>query len=173
MRGDDFTKLPLCTICVKSGLLCPRCQRLVERGDYDDIDIEIMKILLELEESKFTILKDVVYYKSYKADNMYVIVLSGNKLSPYMLGKIAKKLSEKLEGKVRIIEKTGSLRRMASQLLLPANVLGVNILWLPDGSWQSIVRVSKSDSKALPAEKEVLEEILTKLSGMEVRIRFE
>jgi len=158
---------------VKSGVLCPRCQKLIERGDYNETDIEVMKTLLELEESKFSVLRDVIYHKSYKADNMYVIVLSGNKLTPFILSKIAKKLSEKLEGKVRIIERTSSLRKMASQLLIPANVLGVNILWLPDGSWQSIVRVSRSDFKTLPAEKELLEEILTKLSGMEVRIRFE
>lgn len=164
----------MCTICVKSGILCPRCQSLVDRGDYDEVDIQAQRALMEIEETiKLPQLKELIYHKSYRINNLYVIIISGNKLSPFILGKIAKKLSEKLKGKVRIVEKTGSLKKMAAQLLIPANVLGVNILWLPDGSWQSIVRVSRSDVKALPSKKELLEEVLSKISGIEVRIRFE
>jgi len=164
----------MCTVCVKSGILCPRCQSLVDRGEYDEVDMEVQKALLELEEkTHWPQLKDLVYHKSYKTNNLYIIVVSGSHLPPYFIAKFARKISEKLKSKVRIVEKTSSLKKMAAQLLVPANVLGVNILWLPDGSWQSIVRVPKKDSRLLPAKKENLEEILTKLSEMVVKIRFE
>ena len=170
-------RTPLCHICIKSGILCPRCQELVDSGEYDELDIDVMKTLLELEEEAFQELKDMNYHKSYLVENLLVIQLSGKSLSPYRLTKIARQVAEKLKDKynvkVRIIEKTGELRKMASQLLSPARILGVNTLWFPDGSFESIIRVSKLDERLLPARKEVIEEILSKILNATVKVRFE
>lgn len=170
-------RTPLCHICIKSGIFCPRCQELVDSGEYDELDIDVMKTLLELEEEVFQELKDMNYHKSYLVENLLVVQLSGKSLSPYRLTKIARHVAEKLKDKynvrVRIIEKTGELRKMASQLLSPARILGVNTLWLPDGSFESIIRVSKLDERLLPARKEVIEEVLSRILNATVKVRFE
>ena len=170
-------KTPLCHICIKSGILCPRCQGLVDSGEYDEVDIDVMKALLELEEKTFQDLKDMSYHKSYLVEDLLVVQLSGKSLSPYQLSRLAKQIAEKLKDKynvkVRVIEKTGELRKMAAQLLAPARILGVNTLWLPDGSFESIIRISRYDEKILPARKEVIEEVLSKILNATVKVRFE
>jgi len=100
-------------------------------------------------------------------------MISGQKLTPYMLSRLSKALSEKLKTKVRIVEKSSNLKVLAGQLLMPIRILGVNMLWLPDGSWESIVRIPKYEAKMLPAKKEVIEKLLSKLAGLPVKIRFE
>lgn len=164
-------KLPLCQIDIKSGFLCPRCQSLVDKGEYDEWDLKVMKALLELEESKMSMLKEYTYYKSIASNGLLVVIISGPKTSPYIFARIGKALSEKLKIKVRVVEKTSSLKQFAGQLLAPAQVVGVNMLWLPDGSWEGIVLVSRHDVKALPVRTEVLEEVLTKINGFPVKIR--
>jgi len=146
----------------------------VEKGEYNETDIKIMRVLLELEEKNFGELKEMTYHKSFQEDDLIVIIISSTKkISPYFINRLSRTLSDKLKAKVRVVEKTGSLKRLAGQLLAPARVLGVNMLWLPDGSWQSIVRVSKYDARVLPSSKEILERLLRKISNVEVKIRIE
>ena len=166
-------KFPLCYICIKSGILCPRCQELIDRGEYDDLDLKIMKALLNLE-SKFPELKNVEYHKTLKIDNLVIVMLSNiSRNIPW--GKLSRALAESLEcnAKFRFVEKTSDFKKIASQLLTPVRVLGVNILWLPDGSQQNIVRISKSEVRFLPADLNTLEQALRMICNTEVRIRVE
>ena len=87
--------------------------------------------------------------------------------------KIARILQEKLNMKVRVLEKTNNIKSSAVQLLSPARVLGVNTVWMPDGSVQYVIRVSRTERKLLPAEAQVLESALTKIHSTPVRIRVE
>jgi transcription antitermination factor NusA-like protein len=87
--------------------------------------------------------------------------------------KIAKVLQEKLGMKVRIIEKTSNIKSSAVQLLSPARVLGVNTVWLPDGSVQYVIRVSRTERRLLPADALVLESALSKIHDTRVKIRVE
>jgi predicted nucleic acid-binding Zn-ribbon protein len=42
-------RIPLDTICVKTGILCPSCQRKVDEGEVQEFEVEILRNLLELE----------------------------------------------------------------------------------------------------------------------------
>jgi hypothetical protein len=55
----------------------------------------------------------------------------------------------------------------------PAALLGINTLWLPDGSLEKKVRIRLDDSKKLPADIRVLEEAVRSLTGERIRIVFE
>ncbi len=167
-------KIPLDYVCVKSGLLCNRCQSLVDSGVVEPFEIEIMKILIELEEKEFKELRDVEYHKAYKLDDLIVLVISSPQyISQSKLIKLAKVLQERLKSKVRILEKSNNIKNTAIQLLSPARVLGVNTIWLPDGSVQYVVRISKSEKRFLPADTSVLETVLEKLHSTAVKIRVE
>ncbi|TRM76046.1 transcription elongation factor NusA [Sulfolobus sp. A20-N-F6] len=167
-------KIPLDQVCVRSGLLCNRCQGLVDEGEVLDYEIEIMKMLLELEETQFKELRECVYHKAYKVDNLLILlVTSSPEMTQQKWIKIAKILQDKLNIKVRVLEKTNSIKNSAIQLLSPARVLGVNTVWMPDGSVQYVIRVSKSERKLLPAEAQLLESALTKIHSTPVRIRVE
>ena len=169
-------KIPLDYICVRTGVLCPRCRRLVESGAVKDYEINVMKYLLELEDKpEFRFLKDSKYIRSFKIDNMLILLLEiPGSIQSRVLARLSRVLFEKLKIKVRVINKArGNLRDIASQLMYPARVIGVNTLWLPDGTIEHIVRVPKSDRRYLPLDMMTLENVLSQITGVNVKIRVE
>lgn len=169
---SKIVKIPLDYICVKTGILCPRCQRLVDTGKVSREEIPIMKALIELEEDKeFKQLKDLQYEKAISSKDLVVIIVKSGDADPLFLKKTAKALSESLGKRVQIVEQSKDLKRLASELLSPVRINGVNTVWLPDGSTEYIVRISRFDLKSLPSKIDVLEEILSKIIGAPARIR--
>ncbi|BCU68300.1 transcription elongation factor NusA [Sulfolobales archaeon HS-7] len=166
-------KLPLDYVCINSGLLCDRCQSLVDEGQIDDFEIEVMKSLIEIE-GEVRELKDSTYNKSLQVNNLIIVVVtSGPDMTQQKWVKVAKMLHEKLGKKVRIIENTNNIKQGVIQVMFPARVLGVNTVWLPDGSVQHIVRITKEDKKVLPASDSELETLLSKLYSTQIKIRAE
>ncbi|MCC6022306.1 MAG: transcription elongation factor [Desulfurococcaceae archaeon] len=170
-------RIPLDHICVRSGVLCPRCQGLVDSRVVEPYEVDVMRVLLDLEDKpEFKFLKDAVYHKTLKLADLLVITiqLPDSLTNQRLINKLDKQLSEVLGIKVRVIDKSvNNIRSIAFQLVTPARISGINTLWLPDGSVQYIVRIPKSDSRYLPASKEVIEEVLSTLVGSSVRIRTE
>jgi RNA-binding protein YhbY len=158
-------------------VLCPRCQGLVDSRVVEPYEVDVMRVLLDLEDKpEFKFLKDAVYHKTLKLADLLVITiqLPDSLTNQRLINKLDKQLSEVLGIKVRVIDKSvNNIRSIAFQLVTPARISGINTLWLPDGSVQYIVRIPKSDSRYLPASKEVIEEVLSTLVGSSVRIRTE
>ncbi|RLG84008.1 MAG: transcription elongation factor [Thermoprotei archaeon] len=165
-------KYPLDRICIKSGILCPRCQRLVDSGIVDRYEIPIMKELIDLEERVFKELRKGNYKKAYQSGDLIVIVVEGIS-DPKALDRAGKELSHRLNAKVKIVERTGDTRRLVEQVVYPATLLGVNSLWLPDGSEQIIIRIYRRDQRFISGKKRHYEDILGQILGKPVRIRLE
>jgi transcription antitermination factor NusA-like protein len=166
-------KIPLDTICVRSGVLCPRCRKLIDNGFYTLREVEIMKNLLELEEhdpnSKF--LKDSTYVKSYETNSMILIVLEmGNDVPQAALVKLGRILSTKMNTKIRVIKKSDP-KNIIVQVVAPARVQGINSVWTPDGDVQHIIRISKYDARLLPAGVNELEHLLSMIFNENYKIK--
>jgi len=170
-------KIPLDHICVRTGVLCPRCRRLVSSGEVKEFEVDVMRALLELEtRSDFKFLRDAEYIKSVILGRTLILLIrvKGGAIHPRHLIRLGRALSEKLGKRVKIVNTAqGSLREIASQLMYPARVIGVNTLWLPDGTVEHIVRIPKSDRRYLPPDTLALENILSQITGMNVKIRME
>ena len=164
-------KYPLDKICVKSGILCPTCQRKVDTGIVDKNEIPIMKALMELED-KLKELRRGEYIKSYDLNGL-VIVLIRDHWEKEEIEKISKELSNALRRRTKVVIYTSDKKYLVEQILYPATLLGMNTLWLPDGTEQIIVRVSRRDQRFIGGRKRLLEKLLTDLLGKNVRIRFE
>ena len=167
-------KTPLCTFCLKSGILCPKCQEKVEKGEVSELDIQIAKELLELE-TRFPTLKDAELKKCVEIGPLVIILVGEKDVSSVIgpSGKIVKLLSKKLNKKIRIVGESTDIRKSIQDLLAPAEVLGVNIVWLPDGSYEKKIRVRRSDAKKLPTNIETLEEAIRCLLNERFRIVME
>ncbi|MCS7386941.1 MAG: transcription elongation factor NusA [archaeon GB-1867-005] len=163
-------KLPICLVCIKSGILCPSCQEKLDRGEITSLDIEIGKHFLELE-NRFPALKDATFFKAVDTEKMLIVLVKsdGRSLRP-LWNRISRVLTSKIGKPVRIIEKTASIRQIAEQVLAPARVLGVNIVWLPDGSRENYIRVLKSDLRRLSIGKEQAERVISEFTKETVRI---
>ncbi len=164
-------RIPLDQICVKTGVLCPRCQALIDEGVYEPFEVDLMRTLLDLEK-EIKELSSATYEKAYQIDNLVVLVLKWPDYDPELLRRLRQALQRKLERKkVRVVVSNAEPKEMAAMLLLPVTVKGVNIVWMPDGSQKYVVRVSQREMRKLPAPKEQLEKILSKLFDSEVVIR--
>ena len=165
-------RIPLDTICVKTGILCPSCQRKVDEGQVKPFEVDVMRALLELE-NEIKELRNASYVKSYVLNNNLIVILKLDHWSPELLRKIRQALSRKLNRRVRVVAKVSEPRELAAQLLFPLSVKGVNVVWLPDGTQKYVVRVDRRGARRLPIPKEEAEKILSDILNAPIEIRFE
>lgn len=133
-----------------------------------------MKTLLDLEEEPGNrILRDAKYIRSLWLDGLLVIVLSMPRSSPSELRRLSRSIGQALNTRVQVVAYTRDVRMMAAQLATPAQVLGVNMVWLPDGSTQYVVRISRQDQRLLPARPSLIEKALNEILQVPVRVRLE
>ncbi len=164
-------KYPLDKICVKSGILCPTCQRKVDTGIVGEYEIPIMKALMELEDEMKELRKGE-YVKAYDLGDTVIVVVKGID-DPMEREKISKRLSSKLRKKAKIVNYTPDKKQLVEQIISPATLLGLNTLWLPDGSEQVIIRIPRREQRFIRNKQKKLEELLEKILGKPVKFRFE
>lgn len=145
----------------------------MDSGELEPWEVDIMKRLLDLEERGLKELRGLAYVRSVRYGGLLVVVLRGGQLTDSLTKRLAKELSEELSTRVKVLEYSADVRRLATQLLYPARVLGVNIVWLPDGTQLYSVRIPRSDERLFPVEREGVEEILSRLTGHNVVVRLE
>jgi len=162
-------KYPLDRICVKSNTFCASCKRKIESGIVEDVDVDVIRALIELED-KMSELREGEYVKSYRVDNN-VIVLLRNNWDRTQLAKIAKALGSKLGVNVKVIPYTRDHRVLIENILSPVRVLSVNISWTPDGAEQLNVMIHIRDKGKISDVKN-WESILSKIMQRNVRLVF-
>jgi len=87
-------------------------------------------------------------------------------------GKTIRELGEHLQKNVRATEDGADLRKLAQDILTPAQVRGVNVLY-SGGEEMYRVRVPLNDSKRLPASVETIQNLLTTLTNKSIKLVFE
>jgi len=127
---------------------------------------------LEMEDKGEAWLKNSEYVKAYMFDGFLVILLRIRNAYGFSLNRAAKEIGKRIGARfVKIIDYRGrDLRYLAQQLLSPAKVHGVNIVYMPDGSTMYTIRVSRRDLHRLQVDKELLEKALSKIYGEKVSI---
>lgn len=165
-------KYPLDKICVKSGVLCPSCQRKVESGLVNEDDIEVMRSLMDIEEGLKFLSRKGEYVRSIRGTDSTIIVLRGD-FEVGELQELERALSEKLDTRVKVVIETGDAKKLVEQIIAPASLLGLNKVWLPTGAEIVNVRVPKRDMRYLGRKVGDYETILSKMLGVETRIVFE
>lgn len=162
--------IPVCHFCLKSGFLCQSCSDKLKKGEVTQLDLEVIKSLLELE-SRFPQLRNCSFHKAVEvSDLIFVFVDCKKKVPRSVWRKISKTVSEERKKAIRIVEKTSSLKAFLTQVLFPARIASINTIWLPDGSWESSVAVPAADFKRLPADPKVLETLIRDVISEKVTI---
>ncbi|MEM4035785.1 MAG: transcription elongation factor NusA [Fervidicoccaceae archaeon] len=137
-------------------------------------DLRIMKLLIELEsDGAFASLRDAELVRTIWSEDLVVVVVRATSASFSDLAKLSRKLGEALGKKVRVVESTRDFKKVFAETLSPVPVVGVNLLWLPDGTVQYIVRISRGDERLLPASRRSLEEVLSEIVRGQVQIKAE
>jgi transcription antitermination factor NusA-like protein len=166
-------KGPFCNFCLQTGILCGKCQSLIDSGELTNVDITVAIELNKLEQ-RYNELKDITFFRAVEVGSL-IVVLVGESDLPVILahrGKIIKELEKNLRKKIRVLETSSSTGKMVEDLLAPAEIAGINTIWLPDGTKVKKVRVRGQHGK-LPASVDTLEDVVQKLTDEPIRIVFE
>ena len=163
-----MVKIPFCEFCVKTRVLCQKCQSLIDSGRYSWLDVEVSEALLKV--GRKINLADVEYVKSYEVDDFIVILMKNTKKIPRgAFMQLEKELSSILGKTVRVVEH-GSINEVIAQLVSPAKLLTISTSWLPDGTTETVVKIPSRELRRLPIKPEKLQAVISQISGTNVKV---
>jgi len=167
-------KSPICDICLKSGILCPGCQEKVNKGEITELEAEISLRLYNLLD-KYKMPQELTFHKAIETDDTVILVVGENQIGTIIGkgGKIVKSLQKELNKKIRVIENTDDIKKIAQDLIHPARIMGINILYLPDGGTKKKLRIPVEDEKKLPIDTSIVEDIILRMTGESVNVVIE
>lgn len=166
-------KTELCNFCLKSGILCSKCQGKLKSGKVSEVDFKVARLLLSLEE-KYPSLQDVCFHKAVESDRVLAILVNKGDV-PRLLshgGKIVRALGEKTGKTIRVLENGVTERKFLEDLFVPLSILTINTIWLPDGTTETRVILKRGGRKRLPINVESSRDIAQKVRGMTLRVEF-
>jgi len=169
-----MVKTILDAFCVKSGILCRRCEEKLEKGQITELDLKVIQRMVELEK-EHPVLQDVTYHRSVEADGMMAVLVDRRDV-PKLLGggaKVVKDLGETFGKRVKLISYGGDDREFLEDLFSPLSILTINTIWIPDGSTETKVILTGRQPRKMPVDLDTVKLIANELKGMTLRVEFE
>lgn len=169
-----MVKTILDAFCVKSGILCRRCEEKLEKGQITELDLKVIQRIVELEKDH-PVLQDVTFHRAVEADGV-LAVLVDKKDMPRLLGggaKIVKDLGETFGKRIKLISYGGDDREFLEDLFSPLSILTINTVWIPDGSTETKVILTGRQPRNMPVDLDKVRKIAQELKGMTLRTEFE
>jgi transcription antitermination factor NusA-like protein len=169
-----MVKTILDAFCVKSGILCRRCEEKLAKGQITALDLKVIQKMVELEKAN-PVLEDVTYHRAVEADDMMAILVDKRDL-PRLLGggaRVVRDLGETFGKRVKLISYGGDDREFLEDLFSPLSILTINTIWIPDGSTETKVILTGREPRNMPIDPETVRKIAEEVRGMTLRIEFE
>jgi len=160
----------ICGVCLKSkDILCEACSNKIAQGRIKKIEVSAQQALHDLKSTEHA-LADVELLEVMEVDGVVLLVVAEGKgrrlIGPG--GKHAKKIADDLKRKVRIIEKGGDEKKTVQSVIAPVQLLGINIVYTPNGGEKLKVRIPSL--KRLPMKKEEAEKTIFLLLNKQTEI---
>ena len=165
-------RLPVCNFDLESDMLCTNCQARLDRGELTHFDIEFSKWMLE-KEKEYPGLVDLALQRAARAGDRLILVVKKRGKS-LILGEeaLVNEMTEQF-GEPIIVEGPTKLRKVVREFIHPANEIGVNSLYLPDGSKESIVMLSGKDRERIAYTTDELRFIVSAVMGESVLFEYQ
>jgi len=157
--------LPICDVCLQSGILCQGCENKLKSGEVTQLELDIAKVLYNLGDGK------IGFKKTIDMGDVVIIVTEKNEVGKLIGkgGKIVRAISKEIGKKVRVVGSETDLKSVATDLLAPARISGINIVYGVDGEKYKI-RVMREDARRIPGKLDTLNEIIMMLTGEKTTI---
>ncbi len=167
------TKAPVCDVCLKSNVLCQDCERKLAEGKISQLDVEASRILYKLAQ-KHHGLGEISFKRALREGGLTILAIVQDKVSPTIEqeGRLAQEVSKHLKTKIRVVKENANVRELAREILMPARVKGINVLFKRRGE-EYRVRITRADLMLLPASIDVLQALLTKITNKKIKLVFE
>lgn len=165
-------RLPVCNFDLESDMLCTNCQARLDRGELKHFDIEFSKWMLEREKI-YPSLVDLTLQRAAKVgDRLILVVKKKGKSLILSEESLVNEMTEQY-GEPMIVEGPIKLRKVVREFIQPANEVGVNSLYLPDGSKESIVMLRGEDRERISYTTDELRLIVSAVMGESVLFEYQ
>ncbi|MEM2102112.1 MAG: hypothetical protein QXM22_01195 [Candidatus Bathyarchaeia archaeon] len=166
-------KSELCKFCLKSGILCSKCQTKLKTGKISDTDLKIAKLLLSLEE-KYPQIQEIYFHRAIETDSTLAIIVGPGDIARLLSagGKIMREISDQTGRKIRLLEHGTDTRKFLEDLFAPFSIMTINTIWLPDGTTETRVILQHKGRKPPQIDTKAFKEIAKKVRNITLRIEF-
>jgi transcription antitermination factor NusA-like protein len=158
---------------LKSGILCSKCRKRLEKGEVSQTDLEISRLIMSLEE-EYPPLQEIFFHRAIEADGVLAIVVGKGDVAKILSygGKIIKILGNKMKKTIRIIEQNSDERKFLEDLFAPIDIITINKIWLPDGTMETRVILKGRGRRRSSINTNAMKEISRKVFGTILRVEF-
>ncbi|MCW3992045.1 MAG: hypothetical protein NWE79_05005 [Candidatus Bathyarchaeota archaeon] len=164
----------LCEFCLKSGMLCSKCQEKIRSGAVTDLYMRVAQFLLDIE-GHYPLLQKTRLEKVVRAGGFIVLVVGRGdrrRLTGYG-GKLTREVGDEFKRRVLVIEEGVGDRRFLEDLFANQQIVTINIIWLPDGSTETRVVLRRRRSQRLSKKRmRALQEIAKRVRNMNLRVDY-
>jgi transcription antitermination factor NusA-like protein len=165
-------RLPVCNFDLESDMLCTSCQAKLDRGEITSFDIEFSKWLLEREKDHPNI-ENLTLQRATRIEGRLILVVKKKGKDLFLAEEaLVNELTEKF-GEVMVVEGPPKLRRVVREFIHPASEVGVNSLYLPDGSKENIVMLREEDRERIQYSNADLRMIVSGIMGESVLFEYQ
>lgn len=165
-------RLPVCNFDLESDMLCTNCQARLDRGELTHFEIEFSKWMLE-REKEYPNLADLTLQRAARVGDRLILVVK-KRGKALILGEeaLVNEMTEQF-GEPLVVEGPTKLRKVVREFIHPANEVGVNSLYLPDGSKESIVMLRSEDRERISYTTDELRLIVSAVMGESVLFEYQ
>ncbi len=164
----------LCEFCLKSGMLCSKCQEKVSSGEVNDHYIKVARYLLE-NENKFPDLQKARLNRVFEVGGYLVLVVGRgdrNKFSD-QTGRLTRDLGDEFKKRVLVIEDSQNDRGFLEDIFANQHIITINIIWLPDGTTETRVVLQGRRARRLSKKRiNAMTEIAKQVRKMDLRVEY-
>lgn len=166
-------QLQLCEFCLKSGMLCSKCQRKVESGEVSEKYMEVARTLLEMENQN-QFLQKVRLDNVLDAGGYLVLVVGKGDTAKFQAEpRLTRDLGDKFNRRVLVIESGTKDRQFLEDLFTNQHIVTINIIWLPDGSTETRVVLQGRGSRRLSKKRiQALTSVAKSVRKMDLRVEY-
>ncbi|MBS7644993.1 MAG: hypothetical protein QW638_07215 [Candidatus Bathyarchaeia archaeon] len=160
--------------CIRSGILCERCEEKVKRGQITTLDLRVIRWLCDLED-EFPLIKDVYFHKAVETDDVLAILVEKQDMGKILSygGRIIRSLREKAGKKVKVLSHGSDVREFLEELFSPFSILAINTIWLPDGSTETKVVLQGRRPRRMPVDLNAARKLAKTVRNLTLRVEFE
>ena len=168
-------KTLLCDFCLKSGMLCARCQEKVRSGAITPLYMDVGRFLMDLEK-EYPPLQEVTLYDVVREGGILALVVGRGERDKLLgsSGRIMRDIGDKFGRRIIVLERGVSSRRFLEDLFSNMRIITINTIWLPDGTTETKVVLKRERRSQRPSSRRLkaLREIAKKVGDINLRIEF-